>query len=66
MKELGREVAMGGVNAPAGLPAACETAATKSDGATGILLWNVELTLDQKMADGEIRVVPASSAESSL
>jgi len=59
MKELGREVAMGGVDAPAGLSAACEAAATKKEGATGILLWDVELALDQKMGDGEIQVVPA-------
>ena len=38
---------------------ACEAAATKKDGATGILLWDVELALDQKMGDGEIQVVPA-------
>jgi hypothetical protein len=56
LKELGREVAMGGVDAPPGLPAACEEAAAKEDGPTGIILWNVELTLDRHLGDSEIRM----------
>jgi hypothetical protein len=58
LKELGREVAMGGVDAPAGLSAACEEAATKADGPTGIELWDVALTLDRSMGDSEITLTP--------
>jgi hypothetical protein len=54
LKALGREVAMGGVDAPPGLPAACEEAARKPDGPTGIFFWNVELTLDRRLGDSEI------------
>ncbi|UYN94367.1 MAG: hypothetical protein KIT25_20380 [Enhydrobacter sp.] len=56
LKELGREVAMGGVVAQLGLPAACEEAAAKGDGPTGILLWDVELVLDGSLGDSEIRM----------
>jgi hypothetical protein len=66
LRALGREVAMGGVDAFAGLSAACEDAAAKGDGPTGIELWDVALTLDRKMGDGEIQVVPASSSSNSL
>ena len=58
LKELGREVAMGGVDAPADLSAACEAAAAKDDGPTGIVLWEVELTLDHTMGDSEIAILP--------
>lgn len=58
LKELGREVAMGGVDAPAGLSAACEEAATKADGPTGIQLWDVALTLDSRLGDSEIMLEP--------
>ena len=54
LKELGREVAMGGVDAPAGLSAACEEAAAKGDGPTGIELWEVALALDSRLGDSEI------------
>ncbi len=62
LKELGREVAMGGVVAQLALPAACEEAAAKADGPTGIILWDVELTLDSSLGDSEIRMdaTPAS------
>ena len=59
LKELGREVAMGGVDAPAGLSAACEAAAGREDGPTGIVLWQVELALDRTMGDSEIRILAA-------
>jgi len=58
LKELGREVAMGGVDAPADLSAACEAAAAKDDGPPGIVLWEVELTLDRTMGDSAIRILP--------
>jgi hypothetical protein len=58
LRQLGREVAMGGVDAPAGLSAACEDAAAKPDGPTGIMLWEVELTLDRQLGDSEIRIEP--------
>ena len=58
LKELGREVAMGGVDAPAGLSAACEEVAAKGDGPTGIELWTVALTLDSRLGDSEIRLSP--------
>ena len=58
LKELGREVAMGGVDAAAGLSAACEAAANGEDGPTGIVLWEVELTLDRTMGDSEIAILP--------
>ena len=58
LKELGREVAMGGIDAPTGLSAACEEAAAKGDGPTGIELWTVALTLDSRLADSEIRLSP--------
>jgi hypothetical protein len=58
LKELGREVAMGGVDAPAGLSVACEAAAGREDGPTGIVLWQVELALDRTMGDSEIRILP--------
>jgi hypothetical protein len=61
LRELGREVAMGGVDAPAGLSAACEQAAAKSDGPTGVVLWDVELTLEGSLGDGEIRLSPMSA-----
>ncbi len=57
LKELGREVAMGGVDAAAGLSAACEAAAAREDGPTGIVLWEVELTLDRTMGDSEIAIL---------
>ena len=56
LKELGREVAMGGVVALLTLPAACEEAAAKADGPTGIVLWDVELALDSSLGDSEIRM----------
>ncbi len=56
LKELGREVAMGGVVALLTLPAACEEAATKADGPTGIFLWDVELVLDSTLGDSEIHM----------
>ena len=56
LRELGREVAMGGVVALLTLPAACEEAAGKADGPTGIILWDVELVLDSSLGDGEIRM----------
>jgi hypothetical protein len=58
LKELGREVAMGGVDAPAGLSATCEEAAAKADGPTGIELWEVALTLDSRLGDSEITLSP--------
>lgn len=58
LRELGREVAMGGVDAPAGLSAACEEAAAKGDGPTGIELWDVALTLDSRLGDSEIKLSP--------
>jgi hypothetical protein len=58
LKELGREVAMGGVVAHLTLPAACEDAAAKADGPTGIVLWDVELILDSRLGDLEIKLVP--------
>jgi hypothetical protein len=61
LKELGREVAMGGVDAAAGLSAACEEAAAKGDGPTGIELWNVALTLDSRLGDSEITLSPIDS-----
>jgi hypothetical protein len=56
LKQLGREVAMGGVVALLTLPAACEEAAAMGDGATGIVLWDVELVLDNSLADSEIQM----------
>jgi hypothetical protein len=56
LKELGREVAMGGVVAHLTLPAACEDAAAMADGPTGINLWDVELVLDSSLGDSEIRM----------
>ncbi len=56
LKELGREVAMGGVVAMLTVPAACEEAASKADGPTGIILWDVELVLDSSLADSEIKM----------
>lgn len=56
LKELGREVAMGGVDAPPGFSAACEKAAAGPEGPTGVILWNVELTLDHGLGDSEIRM----------
>lgn len=56
LKELGREVAMGGVVALLTLPAACEEAAAKADGPTGIILWDVELVLDSRLGDSEIQM----------
>jgi hypothetical protein len=56
LKELGREVAMGGVVALLTLPAACEEAAAKADGPTGINLWDVELVLDSSLGDSEIQM----------
>ena len=56
LKELGREVAMGGVVAQLGLPAACEEAAATADGPTGIVLWDVELVLNSTLGDSEIRI----------
>jgi|GEM_PF-543724 len=50
LRELGREVAMGGVVAQLTLPAVCEDAAAKADGPTGIILWDVELVLDSSRA----------------
>jgi len=61
LKELGREVAMGGVEAPAGLSAACEQAAARGEGRTGIALWDVELTVDHSLGDGEIKLSPTDS-----
>lgn len=61
LKELGREVAMGGVDAPPGLSAACEAAAAKGDGATGIVLWDVALVLDSSLGDSEIKLSPAAA-----
>jgi hypothetical protein len=58
LKELGREAAMGGVEAPSGLPSACEEAAAKGDGATGIELWDVVLVVNQSLGDSEIKPVP--------
>jgi hypothetical protein len=58
LKELGREVAMGGVDAPAGLSAACEAAAALPDGPTGVVLWDVALTLDRSLGDSEIKLTP--------
>ena len=62
LRELGREVAMGGVEASAGLSAACEAAATGPDGPTGIRLWDVALTLDRGLGDSEITLAPADPA----
>ena len=62
LRALGREVAMGGVDAPAGLSAACEEAATKGDGPTGIHLWDVALTLDRSVGDSEITLSPVDSS----
>jgi hypothetical protein len=59
LRALGREVAMGGVEVPAGFLAACEAAAAKGDGPTGLLLWQVALTLDGTLGDGELKLVPA-------
>ena len=56
LRQLGREVAMGGVVALLTLPAACEEAAAKADGATGIVLWDVELVLDSSLGDSEIQM----------
>ena len=64
LRELGREVAMGGVDAPAGLSAACEAAAgADTDGPTGIVLWDVELTLDRTKGDREIALGPGPLAD---
>jgi len=64
LRELGREVAMGGVDAPAGLSAACEAAAAADkDGPTGIVLWDVELTLDRTKGDSEIAILPVPPAD---
>lgn len=60
LKELGREVAMGGVDAPSGLPAACEEAAARGDGPTGIELWDIALIVDRRMGDGEIKLAPVN------
>jgi hypothetical protein len=62
LRALGREVAMGGVAAPAGLSAACEDAAAKADGPTGIDLWGIALVLDGSLGDSEIRLAPADPA----
>ena len=59
LRELGREVAMGGVDVPAGFSAACEVAAGKGDGPTGLLLWAVALTLDGSLGDSEIKLTPS-------
>lgn len=56
LRQLGREVAMGGVVAQLTLPAACEDAATGTDGPTGIMLWDVELVLDSSLGDRKIRM----------
>jgi hypothetical protein len=61
LKELGREVAMGGINAPASLSAACAEAATKGDGPTGVELWDVALTIDSRLDDSEIKLSPIES-----
>jgi hypothetical protein len=58
LKELGREVAMGGVDAPTGLPAACEEAAARGDGPTGLELWDVVLIIDHRLGDSEIKLAP--------
>jgi hypothetical protein len=58
LRALGREVAMGGVAAPAGLSGACEDAAAKADGPTGIDLWGIALALDGSLGDSEIRLLP--------
>ena len=63
LKELGREVAMGGVVALLGLPAACEEATAEPDGPTGIVLWDVELVLDSRLGDSEIRLDVAPAVE---
>ena len=63
LRQLGREVAMGGVVALLGLPAACEEAAALANGPTGILLWDVELVLDDSLGDSEIRMTAASSPD---
>ena len=63
LKELGREVAMGGVVALLTLPAACEEAAADADVPTGIVLWDVELVLDRSLGDGEIRLEEAPVGE---
>ena len=60
LRQLGREVAMGGVVALLGLPAACEEAAGLANGPTGIVLWDVELVLDCSLGDSEIRVASCS------
>jgi hypothetical protein len=62
LKELGREVAMGGVVAQLSLPAACEDAAAGPDGPTAITLWDVVLVLDNTLGDGEIRIDEAPPA----
>ena len=61
LRQLGREVAMGGVVALLGLPAACEEAAAMANGATGIVLWDVELVLDGSLGDSEIRMTATPS-----
>ena len=63
LKELGREVAMGGVVALLTLPAACEEAAADADGPTGIVLWDVQLVLDRSLGDDEIRIAEAPGGE---
>jgi hypothetical protein len=60
LKELGREVAMGGVDAPSGLPAACEEAVARGDGPTGIELWDIALIVDHRMGDSEIKLAPVN------
>lgn len=63
LKTLGREVAMGGVVAQLGLPAACEEAAAMADGPTGIILWDVELVLANGLGDSEIRIDEAPAIQ---
>jgi hypothetical protein len=58
LRELGREVAMGGVDAPTSLPAACEEAAGRGDGPTGLELWDVVLIIDHRLGDSEIKLAP--------
>lgn len=63
LRQLGREVAMGGVVAMLGLPAACEEAVATTNGPTGIVLWDVELVLDGNLGDSEIRMTADSSSD---
>ena len=65
LRQLGREVTMGGVVALLGLPAACEEAAATADGPTGIVLWDVELVLNSSLDDSEIQVTTAAPVDGS-